>query len=327
MIIRWVKNLADAARARDKAQNALDGAEMTGPEQKRVASELERCNRDIGRYAERINEDLRRAAAKRVKVSYPRALESIHDRQLRDYCQSVGRTIEKLNHQIAIDGAQAEDYLRELNNKKKQALKVQDVAVKNQQSLCRELDKLEKREKEVAGRIEGRKRDLQKIEAERKRAANDNAKFDTERGRVEAIHKQKKDQMLTLQDELESLRRRKAQEQDPARREPLKEKIAKIEPQLAQLEPYVKQHIEFQLGQYKQIDDRIKGERSQLGKARDQVEKDIAVLESELAEVRRLRKVFAQNIEQETKRKASVATTLKDMKRAEGWAKRAGVRV
>lgn len=327
MIIRWVKNLDEAAKGRAKAQAAMDGMEMTPAERRRVSDEIARCNRDIERYAGRINEDLKRAAAKRERVSYPRELESIQDRQLKDYCTSVRLTISKLNDQIGADGKNAGSYLRDLRNQRKHAVKVDQVAAKNEVSLSREDQKLLKRDKEVKGRRAGRETDLKKIEGELKRVAADRKKLEDENARVSGIFKKKDAELHELRGSLDDLGRRKKMEKDPDRRNTLRDKATKLEPQVAHLEQYLNDHLKFQLDQFEKIRERVQDESTKLNRARDAAEKDLEVLSAELADLKRLRGAIADNRDRESKRRVSVATCIKEVDKAQAQAKRAGVKV
>lgn len=325
MIVRWVRNLEQAANDREAAQRSLDGAAMTPAEQKRAQDQIAKSNREIERFAQRINEELKRAAEKRTPIRYPRNLDSIHDRQLADYLGSVKQTISKLNHQLQVDGAQGDMYARQLESRRKEAAKIQEVAGRNKTILEREDVKLARRKKEVAGRLDQRKTELAKIERRLGEVAKERKKFDHESQRIEEVAAKKKQELEDAERDLAILESQRKHEPNRDRRDQIIERSRKVESQVAELRQKVGSQLKFQIDQLGQIRQRIQGESTDLHAAADKARSDVQILEQELKDIDRARKDMKRNLEKEGDRMAAIDASMDDLKQAQKYAKKYGV--
>lgn len=326
MIIRWVKELEQAAKKRQTAQQALDGEKLGGPERSRIEKEISQQNRNIERYAQRINEDLKRAAEKRVKVFTPISLDSISDSQLRDYLLGVKRTTDRLNQQLKKEGGNAESYARSLKIQKERAREYENTAGANIKTLNREDAKLAKRATESKKRLDSRQDDLKRLQRELKRVSDERTKIEGERNRVQLLIDAKKRDLTGLENELRQAEAAKKNASRPDDKAKLKEKTAKLQQKIEQVKPYTEQHLKFQLEQFERIMEKVRFEVTQLHRAIDSAERDIAILKEEQTDLKRARSKVAENISKEKKRQGSLVGAIKDLDKAREKARAAGVR-
>jgi len=326
MIIRWVKHLQEASRARALAQSSLDGLELSRPERERLEREIGRRNREIERYAQRINDDLRRAAEKRAKIDNASALDSIRDEQLSGYCSSVKSTITKLNKQIESEGRNAGKLVKSLEAQKRQVSKMKAVAAKNQKTLAKDDVKLEKRVKELERHASAREGDVDKLKREMRRVKEQRKQFESDRGRVRTVEDRKRRELANLEQDKRALENARKYEKDRDRRDALKEKIARIDPQIEQLKKYIDDHLKFQFGQFEEIEKRLDFERAELTRALETAEEDLERMRAELAELEKARSTLQSNLEKEEAREEKLDACLAEVADAEADAKSAGVR-
>lgn len=326
MIIRWIDDLEEAAKARSRAQTALDGERISPAEAKKLELEITQRNRDIEIYAQRINDELKRAAEKREPVSYSHHLETIQDRQLQDYLSGVKGTIDRLNHQLMTDGKNADTFARSLKRQEENTLRMEEGAAKNQAVLAKEDQKLARREAELKKRLEDRQNDLKKIEAELKRVGSDKKRLQDERDRVKDVERQRQREIDLLQNQRRGLEQQKKIEPNFDRRQLVKAKIAKLDPAIAQNKEFLEKHVRFQLDQFAKIEEKIRFEVGQLNKAVGGVKADMDTLKKELADLKKARAAIRDNIDREGKRKSALAVAAKDVKRAQAQALKAGIK-
>jgi chromosome segregation ATPase len=325
MIIRWVKNLQQAAHDREAAQKAIDGQKLTPAEQSRVEQQILKANREIERFAERINDDLRRAAEKRKPVRYPHGLDSIKDHTLKDYIASVRQTIGQLNHQIQVEGQRGDMYARQLEARRKDAVKVQETSKKNQTTLRREDEKLARRLSDAQKRLEDRKKDLVEIEREIASVQRHRTRYNAERERFDAQLERKRTELRNLEAEYKALESKKSHEPNRDRREPMKAELDRMAPKLQELRDFVNQQLKFQAAQMEKVREKLQHESSELTRARNQLEGDIKLLETELFEIKRARKDMKNNLEKEQGRMAAIGSTLDELRRTQDYAKKYGI--
>lgn len=325
MIIRWIKNLQEASDARAVAQKELDKQSLSVDQEKRLAAEISKQNKQIETYAKRINEDLKRAASERNKIESPLALESIKDSQLKDYCSSVSRTIDNLNKQIEAEGWRADQYLLSVNNKRLEAVKLQKTATKNVETLARELTKVEKREEDAAKRLKQRDDEIRKIKAEQKRLENERKKLDSERMRVKDTETQKRRQLEQLRKEREGLDVAIKREPKRDERDLLRDKAARLDPQIEQLQQLVERHLRFQLDQLTQIQAKIDFEDRQLDSGLQAGEADAKQIKGEIEDLKKAKAGVKANMAKEQKRADALAAVVVDCDRARERAKEYGV--
>ena len=325
MIIPWIKNLEVASDARSAAQKKLDNDELTPAAQKKLADEVSKFNKQIETYAKRINDDLRQAARDRLKIDSAKSLDTIKDGALKDYCSSVAKTIANLNQQIQAEGWRAGQYAQSLANKRADAVKLERTAKQNQTTLANEDAKLARRESDLKKRLTDREQDLKKIETEQKRLDGEKGKFDAECARAKAAEGQKRRELEKLQTQAESLAADIKREPLRDNRDKLREKLARIEPQIQQLDELVNRQMAFQIDQFNQIDAKIDFERTQLDQATVSAKTDIAALKREVQETGKVRAAIKANIVREQKRQAAITALIADCDRAADHAKEYGV--
>jgi hypothetical protein len=187
LVIECIDKLRAAAAQRTAARAKLANPELAPKDRERIEGEVGRANRSIERCAERINQDLRKAADKRVRIRRPAGLESIQDRSLREYVDNVRRTIDKLNAGIASGRGNNGLQLRRIKAQKDQAKKLDDGAAKSQSTIGVEGEKLARREREAKQRLDQATAQLEKLERESRRVEDDKKKLDEERYKIDRL--------------------------------------------------------------------------------------------------------------------------------------------
>ncbi|HVY62278.1 MAG TPA: hypothetical protein VHF22_11530 [Planctomycetota bacterium] len=324
MIIRWVSNLEEAAKARSVAQDRLNKPNLSADDERALSEEISKRNEEIETYARRINDDLKRAAQERLKVELSGNIDSIKDMQLEGYLKGVKSTITSLNEQINAEGRGAERYAVSVREKRVQAEKLDDVAKKNQQTLARDEAKLTQGLKDAEKRLDLRDGELRKVDLELRRLESERKKFDMEYDRVQAFQADQQKQLTTMKRDSDALDKRIKGERIRERREQLRDQLERFQPQMEQQQKLVDQ-LRFQIGQLDAIRGKLDLEKEQLTAAAASAKADIQSMKSEVAEFKKTRQAVRQNLVKEEKRREALAQCIAECRDAEARAKEFGV--
>jgi chromosome segregation ATPase len=324
MIIRWVSNLEEAAKARAVAQDRLNKPNLSTDDERQLSEEISKRNEEIETYARRINDDLKRAASERLKVELSGNIDSIRDGQLDGYLKSVRTTIDSLNEQINAEGRSAERYAVSVREKRVQAEKLDEVSKKNQQTLARDEAKLTDALKDAEKRLDNREDDQRKVDLELRRLESERKKFGMEYDRVKDFQADQQKQQTKMSRDADDLDKRIKSERVRERRDQLRDQLDRFQPQLDQQKKLLDQ-LAFQLGQLDRIRDKLDLEKEQLTAAAGSAKADIQSMKAEIAEFKKTRQAIRDNIAKEGKRREALAACIADCQQAEARAKEFGV--